>query len=63
MRNLIDENTVCIVGSTPDFAFGNIDPIEDIAALALEHDIGCHVDSCFGSFIVPFMVEVGFPSK
>ena len=60
MRNLIDKNTICLIASAPEFAYGNIDPIEDIAEIAYDNGIGCHVDCCFGSFILPFMEEAGF---
>jgi glutamate/tyrosine decarboxylase-like PLP-dependent enzyme len=34
MRSLIDKNTVCLVASSPDYAYGMFDPIEEIAAMA-----------------------------
>jgi len=34
MRRRIDSNTICLVGSAPDYAFGLFDPIPEIAALA-----------------------------
>ncbi len=34
MRDNIDSNTVCLVGSAPDYAFGLFDNIPAIAALA-----------------------------
>ena len=36
-----------------------IDPIADIAALALERGILCHVDACMGGFLLPFLAELG----
>jgi glutamate/tyrosine decarboxylase-like PLP-dependent enzyme len=34
MKKRIDSNTVCLVASAPEYAFGFYDPIPQIAALA-----------------------------
>lgn len=60
MRRAINSRTVAIVGSCPGFPHGTIDPIEDLARLAQEWNIGMHVDACLGGFVVPFMEEVGY---
>eukprot|EP00397_Hematodinium_sp_SG-2012_P024979 GEMP01026059.1.p1 GENE.GEMP01026059.1~~GEMP01026059.1.p1 ORF type:complete len:512 (+),score=106.92 GEMP01026059.1:777-2312(+) len=61
MRRAVNSRTVAIVGSCPSFPHGTIDPIEDLAKLALKWNTGLHVDCCLGSFIVPFMGEAGYP--
>jgi sphinganine-1-phosphate aldolase len=61
MKKQIDSNTVCLVASACEYPFGNIDPVPEIAALALRYDVGCHVDACLGGFINPFAEEAGFP--
>jgi sphinganine-1-phosphate aldolase len=43
-----------IVGSAPNFPHGTIDPIPELAKLALKHKIGMHVDCCLGGFFLPF---------
>lgn len=43
---------VCVVGSVPSYARGVIDPIEDIARLADEYEVGFHIDCCLGGFII-----------
>ena len=48
MAELIDDQTICLVGSAANYAHGLIDPIEEIAALAQSHGIGVHVDGCLG---------------
>lgn len=58
MRKAINGNTVAVVGSAPNFAFGVIDDIVAIAALAHEFDIGCHVDCCLGSFLLPYIIKL-----
>ncbi len=46
-----------LVGSAPNFPHGIIDPISELAALAEEHGIGMHVDSCLGGFILPWVAK------
>lgn len=51
-------NTIMLVGSAPNFPDGAIDPIRELAKLALRHKIGLHVDCCLGSFLMPFLKRV-----
>jgi glutamate/tyrosine decarboxylase-like PLP-dependent enzyme len=61
MRDHVTENTVAIVGSAGNYPHGLIDPIEEMSALALEHDLGLHVDGCMGGFILPWAERLGYP--
>jgi len=61
MREAITPNTVVLVGSAPGYPHGVIDPIPEIAALAAEHGIGCHVDACLGGFVLPWAERLGYP--
>ena len=54
-----NDDTIMVVGSAPTYPQGVIDPITDIAALALERGILCHVDACMGGFLLPFLTELG----
>jgi len=63
MKSLIDGNTIAIVGSCCQYSHGTIDPIEDMAKIALSKNIGLHVDCCLGGFLVPFMDRAGFPLR
>jgi glutamate/tyrosine decarboxylase-like PLP-dependent enzyme len=56
----IDDDTILLVGSAPQYPHGVIDPITDIAALALKHGILCHVDACVGGFMLPFVKKLGY---
>ena len=38
-----------------------VDPIEALAPIAAERDIGFHVDSCVGGFFLPFAEKLGEP--
>ncbi|KAJ2781906.1 Dihydrosphingosine phosphate lyase [Coemansia javaensis] len=57
----IDSNTVLIVGSSSTYPHGACDDLAALGALALKHKVGFHIDSCLGSFIMPFLKEAGFP--
>jgi glutamate/tyrosine decarboxylase-like PLP-dependent enzyme len=60
VRAHIDADTVALIGSACNYGYGTIDPIEELGALALEHEIGLHVDGCLGGFILPFARELGY---
>ena len=60
MAAAITPNTILLVGSTPSFPHGAIDDIPAIAKLAKMHNIGLHIDSCLGGFLVPFMQDAGY---
>ncbi|MCU0637823.1 MAG: tyrosine decarboxylase MfnA [Methanothrix sp.] len=55
VESLLDERTVALVGIAGTTEFGQVDPIADLARMALERGIHCHVDAAFGGFILPFL--------
>jgi glutamate/tyrosine decarboxylase-like PLP-dependent enzyme len=55
VRAAIDERTALVVVSAPSYAHGVIDPLEEVAAIAAENDVLCHVDACIGGWTVPFI--------
>jgi len=59
MRELVGPNTALVVGSAVSYPQGVVDPIEQIAALAKEKGILCHVDACLGGFILPWAKKLG----
>ncbi len=59
-RKAITRNTIVIVGSTPSFPHGAIDPIEVLSELALERGIGFHTDACLGGFVLPWARKLGY---
>jgi sphinganine-1-phosphate aldolase len=61
VRSHITPNTIALVGSAPNYAHGVVDPIEELAQIALEHEIGLHVDGCLGGFILPWGERLGHP--
>ena len=61
VREHITDRTVALVGSAGNYPYGTIDPIEALSDLALERDIGLHVDGCLGGFILPWGEALGYP--
>jgi sphinganine-1-phosphate aldolase len=61
VAELVDESTVAIVGSAGNYGYGTIDPIAELGKLALERDVGLHVDGCLGGYLLPFGEELGYP--
>ena len=59
MAQLVNDNTVLIVGSAPQYPQGVIDDIPAIAALATSVGANCHVDACMGGFFLPFAERLG----
>ncbi len=60
VRDHITPRTIALVGSAGNYAYGTIDPIEELSRLAVKHDIGLHVDGCLGGFILPWGEELGY---
>jgi sphinganine-1-phosphate aldolase len=48
------------VGSAGNYPYGTIDPIGELSDLAVEHDVGLHVDGCLGGFILPWGEALGY---
>lgn len=56
---IVDDRTALIVGSAPCYPYGVIDPIPELAALASERGVLCHVDACLGGWLLPFLERLG----
>ena len=54
VAELIDDDTVCVVGVAGSTEYGFVDPIPAIADLAHDVDALCHVDAAWGGFYLPF---------
>ncbi len=59
MEAAVDADTVLVVGSAPQYPQGVIDPITQIAALAADRGINCHVDACMGGVTLPHLAMLG----
>ena len=61
MEAAVDENTVLVVGSAPQYPQGVVDPIPELAVLAQARDINCHVDACMGGVTLTYLERLGHP--
>ncbi|MEZ4382550.1 MAG: aminotransferase class V-fold PLP-dependent enzyme [Nannocystaceae bacterium] len=61
MRAAITDQTILLVGSAVSYAHCVVDPIAEIAALAAESGLLCHVDACMGGFLLPYYRRLGEP--
>uniref|UniRef100_A0A3B3S335 sphinganine-1-phosphate aldolase n=1 Tax=Paramormyrops kingsleyae TaxID=1676925 RepID=A0A3B3S335_9TELE len=61
MRRFISRNTAMLVCSAPQFPHGIMDPVEEVAQLALRYCVPFHVDACLGGFLIAFMAKAKFP--
>jgi len=52
---IIDKNTVCLVGIAGTTEYGAVDPIPELAKIASEQDLFFHVDAAFGGMVIPFL--------
>ncbi|MEP6661739.1 MAG: aminotransferase class V-fold PLP-dependent enzyme [Acidimicrobiales bacterium] len=59
MAAVVNDSTVLVVGSSPQYPQGVVDPIEAIAAIASDRGISCHVDACMGGITLPFLEQLG----
>ena len=55
MKNAIDENTICVYASYPNYPIGTCDQIDIIGSYCQKKGIPVHVDMCLGGFVVPFL--------
>ena len=58
MAEAVDESTVLVVASAPSYAHGVVDPVAEIAGVAAERGIRCHVDACIGGWVLPHLEDV-----
>uniref|UniRef100_A0A8C4EBR5 sphinganine-1-phosphate aldolase n=1 Tax=Dicentrarchus labrax TaxID=13489 RepID=A0A8C4EBR5_DICLA len=61
MKRAISKNTAMLVCSAPQFPHGIMDPVEEVAKLAVRYNLPLHVDACLGGFLIVFMAKAGYP--
>ena len=52
-------SAVLVVASAPSYAHGVVDPVTELAALARDRGIRCHVDACIGGWVLPYATRLG----
>ncbi|MBL4803027.1 MAG: aspartate aminotransferase family protein [Emcibacter sp.] len=55
----VNDDTIMIAASAPSWAYAKIDPIPEIAAVAVDAGLWMHVDACVGGYISPFLEKLG----
>jgi glutamate/tyrosine decarboxylase-like PLP-dependent enzyme len=58
-RKAVTANTILMIGSAPAYPHGVVDPIPELASIALENNILFHTDACVGGFMLPFVRKLG----
>lgn len=61
MAAAITPDTVLVACSAPAYPYGVIDPVAEIAAVAADAGVRCHVDACFGGWLLPYLRRLGRP--
>jgi len=54
VKSRVSSNTIMIYASAPTYPQGVVDPIEELSEVALQYNIGLHVDACLGGFVLAF---------
>ncbi len=57
MKSAIDENTICVYTSYPNYPYGTADQIDVIGPYCYKRGIPVHVDMCLGGFVAPFLQD------
>ena len=60
VKEAITSKTLAIVGIAGTTDLGIVDPIPELSAIAMAHDLYLHVDAAFGGFVLPFLKELGY---
>ena len=55
--DLMDKNTVAVVGVAGTTEYGVVDPIAALADIALDKGTAFHVDAAFGGLVLPFLPD------
>ncbi len=61
VADAVDERTGLVVASAPCYPYGVIDHVTDVAAVARDAGVLCHVDACLGGWLLPFWARLGEP--
>ncbi len=58
-RAAISAQTIVVIGSSPAFPHGLVDPIAELSEIARERGVGFHSDACLGGFLLPWAERLG----
>jgi glutamate/tyrosine decarboxylase-like PLP-dependent enzyme len=54
----LDQRTALVVVSAPSYPHGVLDPVGEVAGLAADAGVPCHVDACIGGWVLPHLTDV-----
>lgn len=60
VAELVNENTIALVGIAGSTEYGAIDNIQRLSHIALEAGLHLHVDAAFGGLVIPFLKALGY---
>ena len=55
MKSQIDSDTIMVYTSYPNYPYGTVDDVHQIAKICRKKKTPMHIDMCLGGFIVPFL--------
>lgn len=55
LKKQISSRTVVVVCSAPQYPYGVVDDIPEIAAICQSYGVPLHVDAAIGGYILPFI--------
>lgn len=58
----LGDDVALVVVSAPAYPTGMLDPVAEVAAACAAHGIACHVDACFGGWILPWWPGAPLPA-
>jgi glutamate/tyrosine decarboxylase-like PLP-dependent enzyme len=59
LKEAINDKTALIALSAPNWPYGTVDPVKEVAEIAQDKKVLLHVDACLGGFILPFFEKAG----
>ena len=62
VESKISDDTALVIASAGSTELGVIDPIEELSEIC-KGKVPLHVDACFGGFVVPFLADLGYPTR
>lgn len=62
VREKITDNTAIVIASAGSTELGVIDPMHELSEICAGK-VFLHVDASFGGFVIPFLEDLGYPTK
>ncbi len=59
LKEAVSDKTALIAVSAPNWPYGTVDPVKEVAEFAADSNVLLHVDACLGGYILPFLERLG----